>query len=137
MSDDARESPPEVGSLGDEAAKLFGALSTWARDQQGDLGEGLSGSAERAGEAWADLNEHLATGAPECTVCPICRVVHAVRETSPEVRAHLTTAAAALLQAAAGVLATAAPDESRAAAARGAGVEHIDVENDWPAGDHP
>lgn len=130
-----RDHGSQVGSLGEEAAKLFGALSAWARDHQTDLGAGLGAASGHASDAWAQVDEHLATGAPECLYCPICRVVHVVRETSPEVRAHLATAAAALLQAAAGVLATAAPDEQRAAAARGDHVEHIDVEGDWPEGE--
>jgi hypothetical protein len=35
----------------------------------------------------------------------VCQVIHAVRQTSPEVRTHLTVAASSLLQAAAGLLA--------------------------------
>jgi hypothetical protein len=112
-SRDGRAGGPheEVGSVADEAAKLFGALSDWARD----------------------TNEHIATGAEECTYCPICRTVHVVRMASPEVRTHLAMAAANLMQAAAGILAAASSDDSRAGAARGEGVEHIDLdEGDWP-----
>ena len=47
----------------------------------------------------ADISSHIATGSAECTYCPICRTVHAVRQTSPEVRAHLAAAASSLLQA--------------------------------------
>jgi hypothetical protein len=102
----------EIGSVADEAAKLFGALSGWARE----------------------ANEHVATGAEECTYCPICRTVHVVRLASPEVRTHLALAAANLMQAAAGILAAASNDDSRGGgAARGDGVEHIDLdEGDWP-----
>ena len=32
----------EVGSVGEEAAKLLGALSGWAKTHGGDLGHGLS-----------------------------------------------------------------------------------------------
>jgi hypothetical protein len=130
--------------VSEEAGKLFGAFSEWARDQAsataggGGLGEGLAGLADHAAQAAHDLDEHLATGSPECTWCPLCRAVHAVRQTSPEVRAHLATAASSLLQAAAGLLATAVPqDES--AAGRGAGVERIDLDPDhegtYPDGD--
>jgi hypothetical protein len=54
-----------------------------------------------------------------------------LRQTTPEVRAQLTTAATALMQAAATMLATAVPDD------RGArtGVERIDLDDDpgaWP-----
>ena len=103
---------PEVGSVTEEAVKLLGALSGWAKD------------------AGHDLDAHLATGAAECTFCPVCRTVHALRELNPEVKAQLATAATSLLNAAAGLLATAVPDQH----ARG-GVEHIDLDDDateWP-----
>lgn len=124
----------QVGSVTDEAAKLFGALSDWAKDHGSDLGEGLSGLAAHAASSARDFDEHIATGSAECTYCPICRTVHAVRQTSPEVRAHLAVAAASLMQAAAGLLATAVPDDARAASARGDGIEHIDLDDD-PEGD--
>ena len=124
-----------VGSVSEEALKLFGALSDWARDHGSDLGQGLSGLADQAAASVRDVDEHLATGAPECTYCPICRTVHAVRQTSPEVRAHLAVAASSLLQAAAGILAAAAPDDARGRS----GVERIDLDEDtdgaWPEED--
>lgn len=122
----------DVGSLGEEAAKLLGALSGWAREHAGDAGEGLSGLAAQAAASAHDLNEHLATGSAECTVCPVCRTVHAVRQLSPEVRAHLTTAVTSLAQAAAALLAA-----SQSAPAEDGGVEHIDLCDDWPDGDPP
>ena len=82
-----------VGSLGDEAAKLLGALAGWAGDHVGD------GARE--------VNEHIATDDAECLYCPICRTVHAVRAASPEVKAQLATAASTFLEAAAGLLAAA------------------------------
>jgi hypothetical protein len=120
----------DVGSLGEEAAKLLGALSGWAREHAGDAGEGLSGLAAQAAASAHDLNEHLATGAAECTVCPVCRTVHAVRQLSPEVTAHLTSAMASLAQAAAAVMATTHPRTAEAG-----DVEHIDLADDWPEGE--
>jgi hypothetical protein len=120
----------DVGSLGEEAAKLLGALSGWAREHAGDAGEGLSGLAAQAAASAHDLNEHLATGSAECTVCPVCRTVHAVRQLSPEVTAHLGAAMTSLAQAAAAVMAT-----THAGASQDGGVEHIDVTDDWPEGD--
>lgn len=73
-----------VGSLADEAAKLFGAVSQ-------------------------SLGDHLEAES-ECEWCPVCRTVRAVRDLSPEVKAHLVVAGSALAQAAAGLLATAVPD---------------------------
>ena len=67
---------------------------------------GSAGLASQAAASLHDINEHLATGSAECTYCPVCRTVHAVRQTSPEVRAHLAQAASSLMHAAAGMLAT-------------------------------
>lgn len=138
-----------LGSAAEEAAKLFGALGDWAKQHSGDvagnlavaLTAGLAGLAGHAHAAAADLNrgldEHLATGAPECTYCPVCRTVHVIREASPEVRTHLTTAAAALAQAASAVLAAASA--SGASSRRTPSVEKIDLDpeqgwsDDWPA----
>lgn len=117
-------SDPHVGSVAEEAAKLFGALSDLARDRGTDLGATLSGLAGQAARAARDVDEHLANGSEECTYCPICRTVHAVRQASPEVRAHLASAAASLVQAAASMMSTTVPEPH----ARG-GVERIDLED--------
>jgi hypothetical protein len=116
----------EVGPLGEEAAKLLGALSSWARVHAGDATDGLSGLASQAADAVHGIDDHLATGAPECTVCPVCRAVHAVRQLSPEVTTHLTAAAASLTQAMAALLAT---TDRRPADPQ---VEHIDLDTEWP-----
>jgi hypothetical protein len=114
--------------MAEEAAKLFGALSGWAKEHAGEAADGFSGLAAQAAASAQDLNEHLATGSTECTVCPICRTVHAVRQLSPEVKAHLASAATSLAQAAAAVMA--APDVPRTDAE----VEHIDLDDAWPEG---
>jgi hypothetical protein len=112
QDDDPSTNDRSVGSVAEEAVKLLGALSDWAKD------------------AAPDLDTHLATGAAECTLCPICRSVHLLRELRPEVKEQLATAATAALQALSGLLAAATPD------GRGApsGVEHIDLDDtgDWP-----
>lgn len=134
MSDES-DGPPgrtgePVGTPAEEAAKLLGALADWAKDQGSDLGTGVAGLAGHAATAARDVDGHLATGGAECTYCPICRAVHAVRQTSPEVRAHLASSAASLLQAAAGMLATTQPRSDR-----GRPVERIDLDDDgstWP-----
>ena len=124
MTDAERD---EVGSLGEEAAKLLGALSGWAREHGVEAGDGLSGLASQAAASAHELNDHLATGAAECTVCPLCRTVSAVRQVSPEVTAHLSAAATSLAQAAAAFLAT-APRTPGATH----DVEHVDLTDDWP-----
>lgn len=116
-----------LGSVAEEAAKLFDALQGWARENGGDAaGAAASGLAARLKE----IDEHLATGGAECTWCPLCRTVAVVRETSPEVRAHLATAASSLLQAGAVMLEA----HARKAAAEPSGVERIDLDeaDDWP-----
>jgi hypothetical protein len=138
----------QLGSAAEEAAKLFGALGDWAKQHGGDVANnlavgltaGLAGLASHAQSAAADLgrdlDEHLATGAPECTYCPICRTVHIVREASPDVMAHLTSAAISLMQAASAVIAAAAASGSTSR--RGPTVEKIDLDpehgwsDDWP-----
>jgi hypothetical protein len=114
-----------VGSVGEEAAKLLGALSSWARDQ----GEDYAGSAADAAGVFAsavqDVSEHIATGGEDCRYCPVCQVIHAVRNTSPEVRTHLSVAASSLMHAAAGLLATDPEDQSKSSP-----VEKIDLDTD-------
>ena len=78
-----------------------------------------------------DLHDHLATGDPECTYCPICQGVRLLRGTSPEVRAHLVSAGTSLAQALTAVLAAAQAAQERSDSSS-PGVEHIPVEDDWP-----
>ena len=116
-----------VGSVGEEAAKLFAALSGWARDQGTDYAGSAAGAAAAMSETLHNVNEHIATGSEDCRYCPVCQVIHAVRTTSPEVKAHLAVAASSLMHAAAGVLATQVPTE------KSPSVEKIDLDddNDW------
>ena len=99
------EGPDEIGSVAQEATKLLGAVADWAREHGSDLGAGVAALADQAAASAHEINAHLATDDPECRYCPVCRTVHAVRTASPEVRAQLTTAAWAFLQAAAAMLA--------------------------------
>jgi hypothetical protein len=120
----ATGSDAPVGSVGEEAVKLFGALSDWAREQGHDYAGTASGAADALGGVLHDVNEHLATDSAECRYCPVCQVVHVVRRTSPEVRTHLVQAATSLMQAAAGLLATRTDTQPRP------GVERIDLDGD-------
>jgi hypothetical protein len=122
------DDPEPVGSVAEEAAKLIGALSGWAREH-GD------GAAAMADSLTDELHDHIATGSPECAWCPVCRTVAAVRQTSPEVRAHLTSAASSLLMAFSGMMATQPPG-------RDGTVERIDLDDEsdddsreWPEDD--
>jgi hypothetical protein len=120
----------DVGSVGEEAAKLFAALSGWAKDQGTDYAGAAAGAVDAVQEMVHGVDEHIATGGQDCTYCPVCQVISLVRSTSPEVKAHLAVAASSLMQAAAGVLATQVPD-----AGRNGPVEKIDLddENGWDA----
>ncbi len=151
-SDQPFEQPSDqtgVGSVGDEAAKLFGALSDLARDSTasgadaagplsalgglgglggvGGLGATLSGLVDHAAATASEISAHLATGAAECTYCPVCRAVHVVRQTSPEVKTHLAGAASSFLQAMAAMLATLPPSASERQ--QDPGVERIDLDD--------
>ncbi len=124
---DAGDHEP-VGSVGDEAAKLLGALSDWARDQGADAAGSAAGAAGTFAAAVQDISAHIATDGEDCRYCPVCKVIHVVRETNPEVRAHLSLAASSLMHAAAGLLATNTGQHHK-----GASVEKIDLETgaDW------
>jgi hypothetical protein len=103
-----------VGSVAEEAAKLFGVLSGWARDH----GEGVASYAE-------GFHERAATGTAECTWCPLCRTVAVIRHTTPEARAHLAQAGSSLMLAVAGMMAPPRPtDDGR--------VERIGLDSEWP-----
>lgn len=117
----------EVGPLAEEAAKLIGALSGWVREHAGEASDGLSGLAAQAASAAEGIDEHLATGAAECTVCPLCRTVHAVRQVNPAVTIHLASALSSLAQAAAALMSTPVPSQTDHD-----DVERIQLDDDWP-----
>jgi len=112
---------PPVGSVAEEAAALFAALSGLAKEQGGQY---AGAAAAAAADAAHGINEHIANGSAECQWCPVCQVIHAVRSTSPEVKAHLSVAAHSLLRAASSVLATYAPQTEQSP------VEKIDLDDE-------
>ncbi len=67
-----------VGSIAEEAAKLFGAAEEWWREH---------------------VPAAPAHTGPECKVCPVCQVLSVVRAAQPEVFEHLVSAADAFAQA--------------------------------------
>ena len=100
--------PPEdqLGSIAEEAAKLAASVVEWAKD------------ASAAGPSL-----HIATDAEECTICPICQMLHILRGAKPEVFDHLKAAVFSLMLAARAALDTdpAGPDGRRGP------VESIDI----------
>lgn len=96
---------PPVGTLAEEASQLFAVLSGIARDQAAQYTAGAESVTTSAASALRNVNDHIATGDAECMYCPICRVVHAARSASPEVKAHLSSALLSLAQAASSFMA--------------------------------
>lgn len=95
-----------VGSAAEEAARLFTAAEEWLRARTGVPLEGI------------------ATGAPECSVCPVCQGISAVRHVRPETVEHLLDATAsfvAALRTTVGSMSQAHPDRPERRS------EHIDV----------
>ncbi|KAB2342953.1 hypothetical protein [Actinomadura rudentiformis] len=102
----------QPGDVLTEAVKLFDSL--WRRIGGDDAGERSAGGAgERsAGGAGDDVwsrataeDPHIATGAPECRNCPICRAIAMARESGPDVTTHVRQAGQSLMAAAFDVMA--------------------------------
>jgi hypothetical protein len=51
---------------------------------------------EATSDAWG---EHIATGAPECRYCPVCRAIAASRTSGPDVVGHVMSAGESLFAA--------------------------------------
>jgi hypothetical protein len=83
MPDDVRE----------EAERLVAAALAAASFALRSAGRGasLAGMAQRFLGA-----EHIATGTPECCVCPVCRTIAAVRDPSPDFAARMASGASDL-----------------------------------------
>lgn len=94
-----------VGTLAEEAAKLFAVLHGWLGDDLAEEGIGRTDPA-----------------AAECHWCPLCRLARMARATSPDVREHLTQAATSLALAVKGLL-----EEPAETVRRSAPLEKIDL----------
>lgn len=96
-----------VGSVGEEALKLLAALQGWAKENGGEhAGASAEATAEGVSSLFHEINEHIATGGADCRYCPLCQAISTVRQVSPEVKEHLASAAASLMKAIAGAMAT-------------------------------
>jgi hypothetical protein len=69
----------QPGSIGEEAARLLDALEAWVRQH---------GAGALAGR--------VATGSPECCLCPICQLLGLLRTARPETFEHLLDASGSL-----------------------------------------
>jgi hypothetical protein len=112
----------QVGSVGEEAAKLLGALQDWARDTGSAQ---LGAVAGDLGAQARDLGAHVAHG-EDCRYCPVCQAIRVFRETSPEVKQHLATAAGSLAQAVSLYLNASTGDQ----ADEGPATQRIDLDDD-------
>jgi hypothetical protein len=103
-------SEPENGSAREEAERLVAAALAAASVAARGLvrsANPLSGVADAAERLLAGGGPgHVATGSPECCVCPLCRAIAAVRDPSPQVALKLATGAADLASNLTGVLRT-------------------------------
>ncbi|WP_019630861.1 hypothetical protein [Actinomadura atramentaria] len=96
----------QPGDVLDEAVQLLDVLRRRFA--------GGSGGPSAAGDAWGRATArvpHIATGAPECTNCPLCRAAALVRAAGPGVRRRVRDAGGSLLAAA--LAAAAAFDPAR------------------------
>ncbi|XRQ02965.1 hypothetical protein ACN3XK_41000 [Actinomadura welshii] len=103
----------QPGDVLDEAAKLVDALirrvSGGGRDRdernrdERDRDERHRGGPDEHGDVWSRATAEeprIATGAPECRDCPICRAIAAKRAAGGDVGRHLHDAGRSLLAAA-------------------------------------
>ena len=102
----------DLGTAAEEAARLFAVVEEWARTRTAPLLD----------------QEHLATGAPECSVCPVCQAIAAARSVRPEAVEHLLDAAASVVAALKTAVTT--PPEPGTRAPDRSGVQHIDIQGD-------
>lgn len=120
-----------MGSLAEETAKLIGVLSGWACENVAEASERFQEPASEATESAHRFSDHEGLRATECTTCPVCRTIHAVRQLSPDVKEHLAAAATSLAHAATALLATVLPDDREAT---DDGAASADLEDERPAG---
>jgi hypothetical protein len=99
-----------LGSVAEEAARLFAAFESWVRDA--------------AGGASAAVDAHIATDSAECQLCPVCRLISLLRGTRPEVFEHLTDATTSMLAA---MRAAVDAHERSWASRQHSPVQHIDI----------
>lgn len=118
---------PQIGSIGEEAAKLLQTLQAWATESsRHEVGDSQANADAAASGLLGSIGRHIPTGDRECTFCPVCRAIAAARATSPEVRQHLAAATYSFVQAVSGMLALHVAEGDDEAADDP--IEHIDVE---------
>jgi hypothetical protein len=119
------ENTNSTGSPREEAERLvaaaLAAASVAARGIARNASPlaGVAGAAERL--LAGGTGGHVATGSPECCVCPVCRAIAAVRDPSPELALKLAVGASDLASGLTGALRSVSDLVSGAPAAPRAG----------------
>jgi hypothetical protein len=113
---DANESPGPTSEAAAEALRLFEAVQEWAR--RTSVGDLTAHWASALGEG------AMATGSPECRLCPVCQLIGVLRQSHPDVAEHLTEAVSSF---AAAVRAAVGAHEREWSGRRSPGVERIDI----------
>ena len=126
MSDEHGE-PEELGTVAEETAKLLAALQDWAQNSAGAHAAAAAHTAVALAESLRGVTGQLGHG-PDCRLCPLCQAINVVRDTSPEVKEHLSNAANSVLQAVQSVLETQVPGDAERDKRDGS-VEKIDLED--------
>jgi bacterioferritin-associated ferredoxin len=121
-------SEDDVGSVAEEAAKLLAALQGWAREAGGSRAAQGEAAASAMADRLKEVNDHLGHG-PDCRYCPICQTISFFRETSPEAREKITTAAISAMTSMAEALAALFPPPEPGTDGT-SGVERIDLTDD-------
>ncbi|MEU4197469.1 hypothetical protein AB0E69_36615 [Kribbella sp. NPDC026611] len=88
-----------VGSVAEEAAKLFALLQNAAAQDAppADASDAPDMDSDADSGAAPDAGKHEHALGPDCVWCPVCQLIHRVRNTSPETIEQLSTAAAHVL----------------------------------------
>jgi len=112
---------PPVGSAAEEAARLFAAAEQWLRARTGGPLDAAAGAPHGSGSN------------AECTVCPLCQGIAAIRSVRPETVEHLLDVTASFVAA---LRSTVAAGPAASSAARRPDVQRITVQ-DSPVQDSP
>ncbi|MFI6497305.1 hypothetical protein [Nonomuraea typhae] len=107
MTESGNDRDP-IGTVADEARKLFGALQNRAAKQVGktvinSFASTVTGGGSKERDVWGEAvsephDEYI------CRACPVCRAIAAQRESGSEVAGHLVAAGGELFAAVRGAL---------------------------------
>jgi hypothetical protein len=112
-----RATTDPYGAAAEEAARLVDALGQWLAAR--------ASARPTGGVDLGYLNTHIATGAAECKLCPLCQLISLARQGSPELAHRLDEAVEALLALAR--MALDGVERGRAEKPAGSGFETINI----------